>query len=506
MRFCNSWNEPLRAICDRLRRNDAKLDVLHFQVDRLPDKPCRSFVESCGTKLLARCEALEHNTVVSTIHVCVATLVFIKDKSLNDNTTTCGRAYNQFLQFIATHSSLRKVSLDDGFPRPSRRDIDQFCGDFLSALALNPTVADLSCSSRIPVFPPTDLAIFLLTTNTLTVLRIALPETEEEVQIIASGIEGNGSLERLYIIELGRIAHAAHIFRQLPKCNKLRELSVSVKSERRPAVPDEWQVLSEMLPSSSLESLELLSCYLDRQAWERLSQGLRSIPSLTRLTLGLCKLEKEAFNDFVRFFNHSPVKELRMCITPYSHSPRCPVIVSLLTAPCSTLERLLTSEASGLFRTLEANCWDVHVPCLHVTVLSGEEDFYLAKWLPQSSKLRALTVESLPSFFDPSLKRMILDAMRQNGSLHHVNMEGEYTIGSPNFSASDAHKIEAYCRRNQELPTLLQHVREIASLSEEMGYQTSLFPMAVVAAQQSPRMAATTMLIGLLAAHENDAY
>jgi hypothetical protein len=220
----NLWHEPLRQVCNRLRRNDARLTSLDFAIDRqIPTKSGPSFVEGYCAKLF---HALETNTVVSTIYVCVTSFACILDFSVNDN--TCGRAYNQFLQFIATHSSLRNVELGKKtFHRPSEQSIDQFCSDFLSALALNPNVVDLRCWSQLSAFQPTDLATFLLTTRTLTLLRIAVPESEVDVQIIASGIEGNESLKRLELTGLGRIAHAVDIFRQLPKCTNLRKLSVS---------------------------------------------------------------------------------------------------------------------------------------------------------------------------------------------------------------------------------------------------------------------------------------
>jgi hypothetical protein len=166
----------------------------------------------------------------------------------------------------------------------------------------------------------------------------------------------------------------------------------------------------------------------------------------------------------------------------------------------------------------------VHVPCLRVDTVSNEDFHFLAKWLPRTRKLRELTVDRITLSFDDDrmmsmfnfAKAEVLRAVQQNLSLYHVSIP-EFATPVPRFgptfqptfqprrrilSKLQIRKIAAYCRRNHELPTLLQHISEVPS--KEMGYHSSLFPMAVVAAQQSPRMAATTMLIALFAANEND--
>jgi hypothetical protein len=348
--------------------------------------------------------------------------------------------------------------------------------------------------------------LLLRETTTLKSLRIVVPRQEE---IFARGIEENESLECLELAVFHNAARATSLFRQLRLPPTLRKLILTEASE--------LSGLCAMLSSSSLESLKLSSCSFDRPLWRFLSEALQASSTLTSLSLDKCAFDDGATQDLVRFFNHSsPVTDLHISTSNDLSAVRLSSIIArILTSSGSTLERVRSSGASVVFRFLKEKGKEVHVLCLRVDTVSNDDFLSLANWLPRTIKLRELTVDRMTLDFDDVrtissfnfAKAQVLRAMRQNGSLYHVTIP-EFAKPVPRFkptfqprrrilSKFEIRKIATYCRRNQELPTLLQHV------SQEMGYHSALFPMAVVAAQQSPTMAATTMLIGLLAADEN---
>jgi hypothetical protein len=139
----------LHAVCDALRRNDPAVKSVSFRSYRVqtttPNAVGRNavaytFPQTCGASCLALCDAMRNNRVVSKITVCVPTIAFILEQSVEDITSR--RAYNQFLQLVATHASLRSVSVGDtAFEVVGR--IAQIRGDLLSALARSPHIVSL---------------------------------------------------------------------------------------------------------------------------------------------------------------------------------------------------------------------------------------------------------------------------------------------------------------------------------------------------------------------------
>jgi ankyrin repeat protein len=305
--------ERFRAVCDALRRNDPELDSVSFRSYPLltafpgaigQNAVAYTFRETCGASCLALCDAMCSNRVVSTITVCIATLAFILEQSVKNITSR--RAYNQFLQLVTSHASLRSVSMaDTEFEVLRSESIDQFCSDLLSALERSPYIVNLRDSH---LLTPTHLASLLRATTTLKSLQIEVPHQGE---IFAQGIEGNQSLECLELATFRNAARATRLFRQLRLPPNLRKLILSPGMHA--TEPIEWSGLSALLPSSSLESLQLSSCFFDCPSWRFFGEALQASSTLTSLSFDSCTFDDGATQGLVRFFNNSsPVTDLHI--------------------------------------------------------------------------------------------------------------------------------------------------------------------------------------------------
>jgi hypothetical protein len=482
-----SFSEEIVELCEELRRNDPHMETVFL-----------------GRGIdLSVCDALLNCTVVSKISVSMPHFTLILDRSNGDK--TCESILKKFFEYVGSSPTLRTVSLTDG--RASRDEYDDnFCIAMLSALAQNPHITTLQSSQ---VFPPDSFAGFLTSTTTITSLEITVPdfyfEDLEEKEVIARGLRGNQSLESLKLPGLEATSHATQIFRCLGGHPKLRELSL----ERNQLLerPDELSTLSAMLRSSNLQSLSLSRYYLDSASWKCLRKALKARPTITKFSLERCGFEVQTARDVVHFLKQSSVVDFRICALSSSLYKRIlPCMMLELLVESSTLHQLHVEGTSNVdwhgerqpFSLLNEMGADVQIPCLHLEMLEADESRELANWLPRSLVLRELSVDCLGAGFQTS---RFVRAVRENGSLFHLVIPERYSFGfDPIVSNPDRRIIHACCERNQQLPKLLADCRRcIVNSSDSILH---LFPTLFAAAQQSPRMARSTMLIGLLTADE----
>jgi hypothetical protein len=92
-----------------------------------------------------------------------------------------------------------------------------------------------------------------------------------------------------------------------------------------------------------------------------------------------------------------------------------------------------------------------------------------------------------------TISRQLSLAFRANGSLVQVLMERSPVVHARMM------ELESYCSRNANLPLILAGYRDGGSCAERESEPLSLVPSLFVAAQQATRIAASTMLTGLLA-------
>jgi hypothetical protein len=148
---------------------------------------------------------------------------------------------------------------------------------------------------------------------------------------------------------------------------------------------------------------------------------------------------------------------------------------------------------SGLWSGLEANVQSRTLRTINLPSLSTDKDIRAAvqadfgamlRHIPELLYLRTL------SFDGPPLNvHAFLEAIRLNGSLHHVDFTSRALSST---TATVRVFLDACGQRNAALPDLLR-------LDKHSTPHVALFPTLCAVSQQTPRMAPNLLLAGLLA-------
>jgi hypothetical protein len=234
--------------------------------------------------------------------------------------------------------------------------------------------------------------------------------------------------------------------------------------------------------------LQLAGFRMNKETWITLCQALA--PRYGLMLRG-CAFDGEATADFVQTIG-STVR----CLYLHSSSGRFndfgqssldSIYAALLVAqdtPLQTLQELgLRSEAAGrVIRGLAAShSFDIQVKRLYLDYLSPEEITTLGTLLPNFTKLQSLSVKGNTS----GSFSTILAAFRHNGSVWKVTTGGE-------SHSNERRMLDAYGCRDRLGSKTLGNLKNDDSLQ-------FLLPTLLRIAQQAPRMAPTTTVLGLLA-------
>jgi hypothetical protein len=157
--------------------------------------------------------------------------------------------------------------------------------------------------------------------------------------------------------------------------------------------------------------------------------------------------------------------------------------------PLKNLEILNDKDANLLFRSLGENkASDIHVERLRLSFIAFRPSGgALEKCLPWFTKLRILQFDTCWRNRSRDSLPLLLEGLRLNGSLWEF-CKGDTRL----WSKAEKSTVAALFQRNRRVPELLANLK---------NDETSVFlvPCLLRLAQQSPRMAPNTILLGLLA-------
>jgi hypothetical protein len=247
---------------------------------------------------------------------------------------------------------------------------------------------------------------------------------------------------------------------------------------------------------------------------------LQSNPVIKKLLLSGCLFDYASTQEFVRFFQDKKYKATPLVQELYirpgysmfgrnASSNRTPSVAEVTATMLvdSSLEVLdLDDElqqganAEHFFDALISNSSQVSLVALHLDNLSTPSAEALSRFLRTTTTLQRLIVGNIAYNAD---REVVLSAIRQNGSLHSVNLQR----GAASFFATEQMtRMEAFLERNKSVPLLLAKPSlnrfdggdddELDSVEKTDLLQ---FPALMTSSRSAPRMAPNSVLIGLLA-------
>jgi hypothetical protein len=226
---------------------------------------------------------------------------------------------------------------------------------------------------------------------------------------------------------------------------------------------------------------------------KQIADGLRINVSLVRVEL-LCMRVERCMEVLLSYlFDHPNLEEIVL-------RPKR----GLVTAPPLALSNLLRSTQCRIRQVVlegfafDAQSWTLLLDSIEarststgLTVracsFSGSLYALLAQSLPQNTKLRELALENLD--LSDIHASALMQVFCRNGSLFRTIVDG--------MPRRWCRKVKAYGQRNQYFAHVLPEV------GCDGNWCISLLPLVYISALKAPRMAPTTMLIGLLAWKDN---
>jgi hypothetical protein len=450
-------------------------------------------------------DSLQDNSHVSELQLRISLLWEEGEDEDNDS-------FAPLLRFIGESQALLRVSLqgDIFYPNPVPASVLR---RFFLAIAKNPTIEFL-CLTELTLHAE-GLDVLMKTAQSLKSLSVryscgfACVAARDKV---AKALGENQTLERLDI-EKDFVGPALLHLGSHPR---LRELILYLCDNERPSHMDALACV--LRSSTTLDLLNLWGYKFKKDHFEHFMKGIRSSPSLTKLTLKSCVFDKKS----TLLFQHilDPKKDstgIRELIFGSANQFRDDlstgsVIVNILapnqvgdegtkTSQIKSLDLLdLTSsnntDLALVCDALGANPTGIQLQWFRFGGINSAGCDALIRCLPKMLHLKHLVIESVVYGLSSD---NLLWALRQNGCLQTVAVGPVDRTGQPLFNKRESRRLQSYCKRNEAIPTLLAKPQ----LNSEDSNMTDLFlfPTLFGVAKQAP--APNSMLIGLLGARDS---
>jgi hypothetical protein len=513
----DDYEDDLLELCEQLLLHDPSISV----VDAL------GFGQGYGQPLG---EALLHNNRVATLKLDVSCIVSYHA----DNTDEA----LSLLQYIRSSQSLKHVVLKED------DDLD-LVDAIVEAVTASSSIESLNPQVEISVHHLVNLLHQTTSLRKLIVYWSISYDLPEARRLVIDALQANQTLEVLDLLPETDTADAnpstlQAVLPELCSHPKLLELCVSMRGID---LSDNTAVLDSLIQflnsSLTLQHLGMQECNLNTELLQLIFRTLQSKPLISKLTLKGCELDEDATAEFVRFMQDkesgetSVVQELYIQLFSNSLFANYAIgetLVEMLQDSSLQVlglgdkeaveEELENIDLATFFDTLAANANHVYLPALQLSHVLEDESEEMAKYLRTTAYLQSLTVSKMDA---DSSRRLLLSAIRDNGSLHGVKIHYVNEDGKSRsfFRRRERARLNAYLERNRSVPLLLakpclyDHVAnndgdmdhvdandEQDGSIEEHGTDLSLFPGLFVAGLRAPRMAPKDVLIGLLAAEE----
>jgi hypothetical protein len=484
----------LDELCDGIRKNDPSIRKVHIPVSN------QSQVDS----LL---NALDGNTSVTSLVLDVDRIRAVDVSS-----------FAPLLQYLKQCTSIQSVEILDS------RDSIFFCqtGQSLQAMAENSTMELVEFQSRIQVCSRDLTALLEAKVHCLKQLHMERSFVRDSAEFDSSMLHLVQAIGSLRVLEsCHALLPAEYTTLMLQKMTAhpcLRKLSVA-DTHTSPVTAG---ALSALLQSDvRLEALELASVRLDKEKMEYLIQGLLSCPTLADFTVRNCYFvsDDDDREDLADAFG--------------THLRKCRSIHQLHLIDCYHSERIassaLTLTESG--STEASACMGSSLRVLELKGVLTDIERVLKPLCTKESQLVELTLHGLTaptwSQLTPCLSELCrvrelklvflnyshwdfdspswLWALRQNGSLHDISVSYKDSAHAPILVGLDPSQMQSLCDRNRWAPGLLQEAGSDKDDLEKSPTTLSLIPSLCKTLAQSPRLAPTFLLSGMLAASNNDA-
>jgi hypothetical protein len=450
---------------------------------------------------------MTNNTSVTYLHLQVRGL-------LSRHQENTSKELQPLLHFIATSQELRDVILFEG-----GQDLEDLTARILQSMALNSNITEFTVHDDLYASPQS-FAHFLTTAPFLRKLMVDVEAFEhcaaDDLAVFGTVLEQNQTLQELHLYssdvmdddgsrEIGELvqmylgSHANHL--------RVLRLSIGII-----ATISQFLALSTGLNSArKLSHLQMENYVFELDCMEIFLAALKSNKTVTALTFHNCRMEKGPFDMLAQFLKSDDGRILSLQFKPtyWRHIDSAGNTLAFGAIGMALLELLRHSSVCSL--ELDTND-DVSVPSyallfdgmtcheseirlskLAIRALDQAVVTALARFLPHSSRLQELSTSHL---LRETNYRLLLSAIRQNGSLHRVEEEV-----MPVVDRVWQKFVSAYCQRNKLVPKLLaqsQNVIEGTDDNESVTLDLCIIPTILFVAQQARRMAPNNILIALL--------
>jgi hypothetical protein len=453
--------------------------------------------------------ALTNNTSVTELQLHVQGLLGQHQESASED-------LRPLLQFIATSQALRTVHLHGG------EGLEDLTSRVLQALTQNPSITKFEVDSRLRTSPQA-FAHFLMNAPFLRTLDVSVEAfvnfTPDDLATLGAAIGQTETLHELHLYSLdesdyNRIGELILMHLGFHS-HQLRTLRLFLGSD---ATTGHFRALSSALSSAQTLSHIIMENYtFDLDSMALFVAALQSNTTVTTISLGFfCQMEKRPLDVWTQFLksDKSKIRELRFEPDDGNNTLEGNVIKSnvigtalfplLIQSSVRALD--LGADIRGevpsyamMFDGMTFHESEIRLSKLAIRALDQTVVMALSRFLPHSSSLQELSTSDL---FDQTNYRLLLPAIRQNGSLHRVDEENMQVLDRVWQKL-----VTAYCKRNEMVPKLLAQRQSDTEETDDNESVTlgridpCLVPMILFVSQQVPRMAPNNILIGLLQVH-----
>jgi hypothetical protein len=417
------------------------------------------------------------------------------------------------VQYLKEGESIRSVKLKD-----SLRYYPQIIGDVMRSLIENPSAKLEAFDSR-----------FLLPCKELLALLHAKSQFLKRLSICGIHSPPSGyplwihdwiwrqtshAIRSLAVLESLSLAFAYPndgnielLFGEMHSHACLRKLQIS-KSYAQNDCAMIPSLRSLLCSGVRLEKLELAHFDFGEEMIEQLVHGMASCQSLAHLSLEDCTFRNNpaVASTLVRFLQSSRETRSRYLSEEHAGSTSVRIATASLSSGSEIARATDDIGSSSQVVHLRYNTVDVLQDVLNPLAKEGaqllsltlchtpETIALLTQDLPIYLRLRNLTFQ-MSSGQSSTWSVAFLLALRKNGSLHKVTatMEDGEPVGN---------WIQSWCDRNRVAPTLLSQLNLTSEACDHEQTPMHLSPLLYKVVSQTPRMAPTWLLSGLLASSD----